>query len=228
MLSPNFILKDDFLSFEKDFLERFRSVRQVNAGEVILGCGEDRSQLCFYVLSGLFACVIRHESGGIKVSTLRGRGTIFPLYYRYPSTSMEQGLEVVALEQARLLQIPKDALLAYMMEKPECAVAMLDVYGKYTTFLLYDATSQLFDSIRSKVCSFLYLQTPPETPDAVLTMSQDEIGAATGVSRANVSRIINELKREHVLSADRRKLVIHARDHLLRYCSYLAGLDADR
>lgn len=221
MIMTSFLLSGEFSDFQDLFLERFHRIRHVAAGETIIAMSDDRSKNCYYVLEGVAAYIIMHEKGGAKTSSLRGPGTIFPLYYTHESTHMERVLDVVAQTDMTLIDIPKPELMQLMVQDPQIAIAMCDAWGKYATLLLYDVSSQLFDSASVRVCSFLYIQFLTYGPH--LKTSHEKIGEATGVTRATVTRILSDLVKNEIIATNRNKLTILDVDHLLEYCSYLTS-----
>lgn len=227
MLSPNYLLAGDFLEFESIFLERFPQRKSFAANEIIIDLPDDRSKVCYYVLRGTAVYTLLHENGGAKLSTMRGVGTIFPLYYTYQSTTMERNLEVTALTAVETIVIPKEELRKLLLEIPEIAIAIIDAYGKYATILLYDNASQFFDSVKIKVCSFIYLQCYGNNANVPsFNMTHEQISKMTGVSRANVSRTISELRRDGVITTGHDRISVRDKDALMEYCSYMASLGA--
>lgn len=220
MIMPNFMFSGEFAAFEDVLKERFPNVKRFKKGDIIIGMNDDRSKNCYYVLSGTASYILHHENGGTKISSLRSKGTIFPLYYTYSSTNMESSLEMTALSDMVLIDIPKKELYDLMVEIPEVAIAMCDAYGKYTTLLLYEISSQLFESANNRVCSYIYIQHL--SSDNIINMTHEDIGEATGVTRATVSRILSTLKKKGIISTSRSHIKVESSDDLLDYCSYMA------
>lgn len=167
-----------------------------------------------------------HESGRLKVSTFRGDGTIFPLYVNYSETIMEKVLEVQAFTDITVLEIPKYRIHNLMMENPDFAMAMNGAYSKYTTLLLYDLTSQLFDNALVKTCSFLHIYISymqPAVP-SVIELTQEEIGDIIGLTRPNVSRALNVLKKDGIIETDRGLIRVTDHERLKTYCAGLMCL----
>jgi len=221
---PSFLFTGEFSAFEHVFKERFSNIKRVKKNCTIIDLTDDRSKNCYYVLSGTASYVLRHENGYAKVSSLRGPGTIFPLYYTYSSTNMESSLEVTALSNMELIDIPKAELLKLMIEIPRIGIAMCDAYGKYATLLLYDMSSQLFESANIRVCSYLYIQQL--SFGRILQMTHEEIGDVTGITRATVSKILSDLRKEGIVKTGRNSITIESPAKLLKYCSYMASPQA--
>ena len=217
MLMPNYIFENDFIEFEQLFRTRFPDTIHVKSGQVIIGPEDPRKEY-YYVIHGRASFVLRHEAGGAKVSSVRGQGTIFPLFYNFPSTNIERVLEVKARSNMELIVMPREDLLNLMLETPGIGVAMCDAYGKYTTLLLHEMTNILFDSVHIRVCDFLALQT--QTSGDHISMTHDDIAELTGTTRATVTRVLNDLKNNEVISMSRKKIHILSREKLLAGCSY--------
>lgn len=182
---------------------------------------DDRSRTCYYVLEGIASWVLRHENGGSKILSLRGPGTIVPLYYTYSSTAMEGTQEGIALSDMKLLCIPRQALRDLMLEVPHIAIAMCDAYVKYTTLLQYDVSSQVFDPANVRICSYLYIQYL--SMGSAVNMTHEEIGEATGVTRATTSKVLSALAKDGIISTGRNRLTIIAVERLLEHCSYMTS-----
>lgn len=221
MLMPQFLLAGEFSAFEPLLLKRFHNVKHFAAGDTIIQMNADRSKNCYYVLDGVASYIMRHEDGGAKISSLRGKGTIFPLYYTYGSTNMESSLDVVAVSDLMTLDIPKKELMQLIIEIPQFGISMCDAWGKYATLLLYDVSSQLFDSASIRICSFLYIQH--FSSGQQITMTHEEIGLATGVTRATVSRVLGALAKDGIITIKRNCVRIVSLNRLLEHCSYVTS-----
>ncbi|GAB2046003.1 hypothetical protein AGATL06_25020 [Agathobaculum sp. TL06] len=228
MFTPKFLLSGDFLRFEPLLLERFHTHIRYAAKDLILDLFNDRSKYCYYILQGSAAYTLRHSNGDEKLSTFRGKGTIFPLYFSFESTNMDYFLEVTAVTDIELLQIPKVAFRALMEEYPAIPFAMIDAYARYTALLNYDIASQVFDSVKVKICSFLWTTAFSDQHSAGLpiTLTHEEIGRAVGVTRANVSRILSELRSEKIISTTRHSIRILDKDRLFQSCSCILSVPA--
>lgn len=220
MLKPTILLRGEFLAFEEQFKQRFQK-RQYGRGETILGFGDRRDRYCYYILKGRVSCTYLDEEGHVRTSTLRGAGTIFPLYYTYDRTSIEQTLEFTAFDNVELLVIPKRDLHQMMREDPDLAFAMMDAWGNYATYVLY-AFEMQFDTIRKRVCSFLYLHG---NGHGRIKATHADIANAIGITRENVSRTLSALRDGGIISLSRGVIVIEDRDRLLEESSYIVGIE---
>ena len=134
MLQPNIVLTREFIQFEDLLKTTFKDRLSFNAGETILSTADDRDKYCYYVMSGLVRCEFVGYTGSLRTTTMRGEGTIFPLYYTHKVTSMEKVLEFLAETPCSLIKIKKEDLRELMIEVPAMWLAMMDAWGEYATY----------------------------------------------------------------------------------------------
>lgn len=218
---PTVLTGGEFRHYQELLESRFPHHRRCKAGEVIFGQGERGRQVCYYLVSGYANSYLLHESGGLVELTARRPGSIFPLYYSFQSTSAEMVLQITATTDCDLLIIPRAELRLLMMEKPDIAIAMLDAYGAFTTYLDYTLASRLFDSLETRVCNFLYLHLGERN---VVSVTQEEIANAVGASRVKVTVALGNLAEAGIVKTGRGNVVVCDLERLRERCSYLAQL----
>ena len=217
MCQPTYLLANEFKEFEKEFLETCLIRKRIEKGTIIYH-QDDRRNFSYYIISGVAAFFIGHESGKDKLTTFRGEGTIFPLYYVNSRYNMENHLIVKAITDMEVIMIPKNQLKNMMLLNPRMAVAMSETYCKYCSILLYDLEGQLFETYVSRTCNFLYIYSK-YMKNLHVRLNHEEIAQATGITRANVSRVISRLKKDEVIRNTREGFEIMDEDALLAMCS---------
>lgn len=228
MLMPTYLLAGEFSDFEDIIREVPGDIIHFSKGEAIIPLGAVRPY-CYYVVEGLAVFSIVHESGRNKNCTFRGKGTIFPLYYSYDSTIMEQYLDVRAFTDVTLIRLTRTQIYSLMTKHAHFAIAMCDCYCKYATILQYDLETQLFDSALVKTSNFLYLYLKymhPSIP-GVIELSQEEIGNTIGLSRSNTSRALNTLKSEKIIENYRGMIKVISMEGIIQHCSDISFYFAD-
>lgn len=220
MIRPNIRLEKEFQQFETLFIDRFPIRRRVNKGQVIYGPMDDRSGKCFYILSGQVSCTFIDDAGNERISTIRGEGTIFPLYYTFNATTIERTLEFIADETTVLIEIPKNDLVTLMEEMPAVALAMMDAYGEYTTYLIY-GTEMQHSPLQQKVCSFLALHGGDY---GVVRATHEQIAKSVGSTRENVTRILSKLQKQGIVSLSRGAVIVENPDKLNELIAYSASI----
>jgi CRP-like cAMP-binding protein len=209
----NYFLANEFTEFEELFKERFKNVFSFKKGEIVIGLNDNRDY-SYYLLNGTVIFRIVHISGKCKISTFRGSGTIFPLYYTFQETCMEHELEVKAISDIEIIKIPKKDLHNLLIQNPAIGIKMCDAYCKYATYLLFDIENSMFENYTFRVCQFLYgySQSINELTNnnKCINLTHEEIGMTIGATRANVSRIISQLKKNKII--DTKRHCIHVID----------------
>lgn len=211
---PNVKFGGNFLPFEDEIKRRFPARRTYSVDDVILSVNGNRNRECFYILSGEVVFTFMDDEGRSGISSFRGPGAVFPLWLSNNATATP--LQTVASKETRVVVLPKKELRAFMVERPEFAIAMLDAYGEYCTYLLYSLESQTFESTRTRLCSFLYLHCDE---DGVLPMTHDVIAHATGMTRENASRLLSDLQKHGLVESRRGRIKVLNKKRLLGFSS---------
>ena len=90
----------------------------------------------------------------------------------------------------------------------DLSAAVLEWYAMYVNLLLYDTAHQEYNSSFLKLCNLLYLlaDSPVGGRQGVLNLTQDDLADLLGISRANLTRGLAQLRRQGILRT-RRGLV---------------------
>lgn len=216
-LAPTIIMKEEFLPFEQDILKRFPQRKYGSKGEIIYSENARNQQMVFYVVKGLIDSVMLHETGRDSELMLRGRGTIFPLFYRWKTTSTDEILRMEVLENCELVAIPKYALQIWMLERPEIALAMIDTYGKFANSIEYSLQSRLYDPLEMRVADLLYMASESNLK---ISLSQEHLARFVGASRPKVNGVLTSLQNKGYIELKRGSTQVKSRDMLLQLCSY--------
>lgn len=216
-LAPTLIMQGEFLPYEKDILQRFPQRKCGKKGEIVYSENARNQQMVFYVISGLIDSSMLHETGRNAELMLRGRGTIFPLFYRWKTTSTDEILRMEVIEDCELAVIPKYLLQAWMLDMPEIALAMIDAYGKFANSMDYYLQSRLYDSLETRIADLLYLAS--ET-NSTIRLSQEHLARFAGATRPKVNGILTSFQYEGLIVLKRGSIEVKLRQSLLKRCSY--------
>lgn len=218
MMQPNILLRGEFLDFEDELVARAVSRKVFPARSIISGTTDNRRHYSYYILHGLVTCSYLEEDGTRHISNMRGRGTIFPLYFSVQNTSVEFTIEFTAARKSEVLKIPKAQIRALIEEDTRFAIAMIDAWSEYATYQDYVVES-LYDNAEQRVCAFLAVHA--DERDGVF-VTQANLARATGLARENVSRLINRLEREGLVEMKNSTVRILDRDAIVERASYVA------
>ena len=169
---------------------------------------------CFYYLkSGQVKSFIQSSDGGERVLNLYQEGSLFgeaSFFDELPRVS-----SAVAMTPCELVPIDRELLSREFAAHPELALAMMKYLAR-TVRLLSDQVDQMaFRPARWRVARFL---TVNADGNGQVSCPQEEIAATISVSRVTVSRILNQLAREGLISLGYRSVQILDRPGLEALC----------
>lgn len=169
---------------------------------------------CFYYLKkGKVKSFIQSEDGAERTLNLYQQGSIFgeaSFFDELPRVS-----SAVAMTPCELVPIDRELLSREFAAHPELALAMMKYLAR-TVRLLSDQVDQMaFRPARWRVARFL---TVNASEDGRVSCPQEEIAATISVSRVTVSRILNQLSREGLISLSYRSVQILDRPGLEALC----------
>lgn len=216
MLFPNIRMGGEFSEFEGLLEAKSRHTRTFKAGELVHGPNEVRQQVNYYIKRGLVNTTLLHVNGGYAELNLRGAGSIVPMYYSVDSTSMGVVQEAIAEQDCEVLCIPKQAIRKLILESPEFAMAMIDSYAKFATYLNYNLLSRLYDTLPTRVANFFVMHSVGQNVSA----TQSDIARAVGGSRSKVSQALTELKEAGIIETYRGHIDIIDFDRLIKLCTF--------
>ena len=169
---------------------------------------------CFYYLkSGRVKSFIQSEDGEERILHVYGPGSLFgeaSFFDELPRVS-----SAVAMTPCELVPIDRELLSREFAAHPELALAMMKYLAR-TVRLLSDQVDQMaFRPARWRVARFL---TVNAGGNGRVSCPQEEIAATISVSRVTVSRILNQLAREGLISLGYRSVQILDRPGLEALC----------
>lgn len=146
----------------------------------------------YYLISGTARSYISSGSGGERVLTthhpgdLMGEASFFDGCPRVTSNTAVTVCQTVSINQQRLDQI--------FRVHPELAIPMLQYLAQTVRMLSDHVDGMSFRPANQRVARYL-LSLPLDENDAV-RCTHEEIGAAVGVSRITVSRVLGEFAQQ--------------------------------
>ena len=156
---------------------------------------------------------IQSPDGGERVLNLYQAGSLFgeaSFFDELPRVS-----SAVAMTPCELVPIDRELLSREFAAHPELALAMMKYLAR-TVRLLSDQVDQMaFRPARWRVARFL---TVNAGGNGRVSCPQEEIAATISVSRVTVSRILNQLAREGLISLGYRSVQILDRPGLEALC----------
>lgn len=206
MLTPRCFFSEDFRSFQDYFFSQPHRRRTFARGDY-LWRPERPFKSVHYILSGVSQNYVEHENGRRKIISFHGPGTLFPGYHRQ-DYKIERSLITRALSPMEVLEFSKEEFRLMFAHNGDLSAAVVEWYAMYVNLLLYDTAHQEYNSSFLKLCNLLYLlaDSPVGGRQGVLNLTQDDLADLLGISRANLTRGLAQLRRQGILRT-RRGLV---------------------
>ncbi len=206
MLTPRCFFSEDFRSFQDYFFSQPHRRRTFARGDY-LWRPERPFESVHYILSGVSQNYVEHENGRRKIISFHGLGTLFPGYHRQ-DYKIERSLITRALSPMEVLEFSKEEFRLMFAHNGNLSAAVVEWYAMYVNLLLYDTAHQEYNSSFLKLCNLLYLlaDSPVGGRQGVLNLTQDDLADLLGISRANLTRGLAQLRRQGILRT-RRGLV---------------------
>ena len=193
-------------------LAQDQSPRTYAPGQLIYLQGTEADTF-FYLLSGSARSYISSETGDERVLTTHRSGDLMgeaAFFDGCPRVS-----SAVAVTECRAVSIDRERLDRVLRAHPELALPMLQYLARTVRLLSDHVDGMSFRPADQRVARYL-LSIPPE-PNGALRCTHEEIGAAVGVSRVTVSRVLGDFDRRGWVSTGYKSLHILDRPALERY-----------
>lgn len=226
MVIPKYYYCADFLPYKDYLIEQCDCIKSFKRGEYLNGAGSNYNTI-YYLISGIGYFYVLHESGKRSIISMHGSGDIYPLF-----RDLEDGSTPFQLERSIFFQAMSDVEVAVFSYKTMKALIdtredfchkWIRAYNNYINLLLYRITTSDNDTGATKVCNYLYsMYTYADKPikeNGALHLSQEEIAEMLGMTRIHLSRILNGLVSEKVVTLGRKLITISDFEALKRGCS---------
>jgi CRP/FNR family transcriptional regulator len=175
------------------------------------------AQHLFALHSGLVKMVKSLENGKDRIT-----GVLFPgeLFGLESLTDISYPLTAVALRDCEICAAPRDDFAAYLRTNPEIAIGMVRFLVGELERIRTQVTDMSFKDARMKLATFLLSLITSDTPanngtvTLTLPLSRQEISEVLELSPETISRTLSSFRREQLLVARGRRLVIQDRPGL--------------
>lgn len=181
--------------------EKEKPVKNILKGSIIYHQG-DKARCFYYLKKGRVKVVMTSADGMEKTLSTASAGEIlgeaafFDKMPRISSAYALTNIEVIAVDEAKLLSLIKD--------NPELALALLEIQATRIRQLSSQIDAITFMKADGRIASLL-LQSASSN---IVNYTHEEIAGIVGVSRVTVSKILNRFKREGLLKTDYGKIIL--------------------
>jgi len=211
--SPFFVgLKPQEL--EEIFSKISFSVKSFSKGQTIAQRDEEVKNLCIVVEGVVKGEMIDFSGKILKIEEIQApqplaHAVMFSNVNRFP-------VDVVALENCKILFIPKSDVLRLMQSNEIILSNFLKAVSNRAHFLTTKLWFLSFKTIKEKVAHYLLNISKSETKTTIfLPKSHQELAEFFGVTRPSLARVFAEMQDDGILTVNRREVVILDRKKLL-------------
>ena len=172
------------------------------------------AQHLFALHTGLVKMVKSLENGKDRIT-----GVLFPgeLFGLESLTDLAYPITAVALRDCEICAAPREDFATYLQTNPDLAIGMVRFLVGELERVRTQVTDMSFKDARMKVATFLLSLLSHDTPETngnltlTLPLSRQEISEVLELSPETVSRTLSAFRREQLVAARGRQLVIQDR-----------------
>ncbi|TKV40908.1 hypothetical protein A0U87_23160 [Sphingobium sp. MP9-4] len=172
----------------------------------------DRATHCSVLLSGFAMCHKITASGARQVISIHLTGDLLDVHDGTAETTTSN---CQSLSSAAVALIPRTALVALARDMPAIAIALWADMGANASILAEWLLNLGRRDARARVahliCEMQWRKDAVahrKSPCATWPMTQEQLADATGLTAVHVNRTLQSLRREGLLAAEPRKLMI--------------------
>lgn len=221
MLSPRYYFINDFIEFEGKIEDNSLRTALCLEGDIIL---QKDVTNAYYIKHGILKWCVTNEDGNTQTILFLGKGSIMPLQLATEKFTLESGLYLEAMTDCELLVISPEKIQELTYTNPAMVKAAAAYYNKICNILLSRIYMHSLNCSVSLVACVIYiLDTDMGTRQFHSKITQEELVALTGISRAQTARALKTLREDGIIETGRKCIQVRNRDKLLERCALLPG-----
>lgn len=219
MISPRFFFYDEFTRFE-DLILRHGGKKKIFRKNSILYKANTIPWNSYLITDGIARLSLINKKGKEHCLFMMGKGSVYPINCTRDSFTTDRYTSFTAVTDLEVIAFPTVAILQCIEESPDFSIACINHHCRYENVLMAKMLMDTYRDSTQVICTFLYLYILHKpVKDAVVDLSQDEIGKMVGISRNQVIRVINDLRANRIIQTAQKKIKIVDLSGLEEYCS---------
>ena len=221
---PGYYFEGVFSKYEKLIKQLNHRTVEYQPKELIFPIGQYFDK-AIYIQSGMVRDTILNTQGReANVMHFQGPGMVIPCYCRPYRTSLEPLLSVDAYTPVKALTFDIREFGDLVIHTPELAQDVIEMQLRLQNSALVRIQQTSSYTSLQQVCNTLYIMRVINgTTD--LMMTQEEVGAFTGLSRVQVTRVLKQLREEGIIATQRGHITVKDSDRLYSYCTAIVKDD---
>ena len=218
----------EFSSFEDTLLKHGGIPGVIRKGTTIGDANIAIPHTSYYIKRGIAKLSLINEEGAEHILFFFGKGGIYPVTRLEETLTMEIYLHLVAVTDLEVITFPSSRIIEMNGQDNALFAAALDHYVRYANTLLYKLLMNTYNDSAKCVSSFLYLYAHHSflPSGGTIDLTQEQVGQIIGLSRAQVTRILNTLRGEGIIQTSHSKIKVLDMERLRDFCPEI--VDDDR
>ena len=202
------IFKDLMPEIIADIIKTVRhQVKTYQKGEFIVHSGDPCNNLKIIVKGQVVSEMIDFRGKSLRIDRLSASDTIASSFIF--GTVNKIPVNVIALEETKLLLIPKQSLMGLFCKNDTVLRNFLDVISNRAQKLSEKIKLLGLQSLKGKVAFYLLEQAKRKgCSELMINHSQNELANMFGVSRPSLARVIREIHNEKIIHAIGKRITI--------------------
>lgn len=190
------------------------SIRSYSKGQTIAQRGDEVKNLCIVVEGSVKGEMVDFSGKILKIEEMHApmpiaHAFLFGENNRFP-------VDVIALEDCKILYIPKPEFLRLMQRDTQVLSNYLNSISNRAQFLSNKLWFLSFKTIKEKIAHYLLnLSKSDIRTTIILPKSHQELAEFFGVTRPALARVLAEMQEEGIIHINRREITILNRSKLL-------------
>ncbi|MDX2444244.1 MAG: Crp/Fnr family transcriptional regulator [Bacteroidales bacterium] len=190
------------------------TLKRYQKNDIIALAGQPCNHLIIIISGSLRAEMVDFSGKTLKVEDITAPRAIASGFLFGKNNSFP--VNVLVNEDAQILSIPKDSVLDHLKSNEIFQVNFLNNISNFIHFLTERIYFLSFKTIREKIAQYLLNLSSSEKSFVVLPKSLTNLSEYFGVERPSLHRVLNELEKDGIILADRRKIQIIDRNRLIK------------
>lgn len=218
---PRLYFSGEFQPYEQLFRKTGYDMKFAK-GEYLCKPGDELDTV-YYIVKGLANFSICLSDGNIFTPMYFGDGSMFPLICTEDGFALEFSIMFQACTDMEVIVL-SIGQMRELLTNHELACECVDHYCKFSNQFIARSISTLFISSENRLADFLYLYLhyKPEKDNQIF-LTQQDIASITGLSHAQLGRILANFRNQKIIETRRGSLLVLDLDKLLKACSSLAN-----
>lgn len=201
-----FIIQGDLLEYEPIFQKYGHVVLNIKKGSLI--SEQCNTNTLYYLAEGIAKVYIINSDGSERVIDFMKKGTLIAMDCVIPGSRAV--VSIVGLTDLKVIPIPDHTLQELVKNHPDVGYQIILFYSKILRQVSYSSAITSISNYTSRLLYFLmlFLDEPEFKQSNEIRITQDEIANATAMSRAQVAKILAQLRQQGIIDTKNRYIII--------------------